>query len=551
MQTTSTLDPSGEQCLQILDLIDQGTLPDEAALAGLNGWGEVIEPVIELARADMDAARRTLATAKQSDPKLRDLYQARPGAPRDVPAPQPIEEAPSGSFRPLPDALQGDPEDRRGACPWLDDYVRFSEQWAPRAYHGFHEAVGIWVLSTVAARRVMVHFGKQRFTPMYISLIGRSSVFTKSTAAELGRDLLYACGLAHLLAPKRTTPQALIKRMAHPGVNAGYADMPPEKAEAEQQRIGFASTRSWYFEEFGGLIGPMMRSDGPMADFRGLLRELDDCPPYVTADTVSRGADHVDRPYLTMLAMMTPDDLRPHARRGSALWGDGFLSRFVLLAPPHDAQPSGDRFPEGERRFPKELIAPLKAWHERLGMPVVDIEPATDEKSKHPFTVTITPPHVTACRFGPGVVDAFYAYADTLRDFIATSDNTDLDGHYTRQAEKALRIAALFASLEGKGLIIERHHWYKAQDIAERWRKALHDLRDQLADTTNSRSADHEETIMRHIVRQGSLTARDAGRYAHISTKEAFQILEALVKQGELDAVPTARTIRYEPKGGS
>jgi hypothetical protein len=42
---------------------------------------------------------------------------------------------------------------------------------------------------------------------------------------------------------------------------------------------------------------------------------------------------------------------------------------------------------------------------------------------------------------GAGVYAAFYRYKDALDDLINTGENTDLDGSYSRFAEKALRIA--------------------------------------------------------------------------------------------------------------
>ena len=38
------------------------------------------------------------------------------------------------------------------ACPWLDEYIDFSRYWSPRSYDGYHEAIGLFVLSTVASK---------------------------------------------------------------------------------------------------------------------------------------------------------------------------------------------------------------------------------------------------------------------------------------------------------------------------------------------------------------------------------------------------------------
>ncbi len=51
----------------------------------------------------------------------------------------------------------------------------------------------------------------------------------------------------------------------------------------------------------------------------------------------------------------------------------------------------------------------------------------------------------------------------------------DFDGSYIRLMIKAVRVAALFASLDGSETISLKH-WARAQEIAERWRTSLHQL---------------------------------------------------------------------------
>ncbi len=62
---------------------------------------------------------------------------------------------------------------------------------------------------------------------------------------------------------------------------------------------------------------------------------------------------------------------------------------------------------------------------------------------------------------------------------VVVSGLTNLDGNYSRFPEKALWVAALFASLSNS-LRIELSHWARAQEIAERWRAGTHELYSQL-----------------------------------------------------------------------
>ena len=71
----------------------------------------------------------------------------------------------------LPASAKVDHERAAEASIFLDDYITFSTKWAPRAYAGFHEAAGLFTLSTTAARRVKIAFGPHGvYTSLYMAL---------------------------------------------------------------------------------------------------------------------------------------------------------------------------------------------------------------------------------------------------------------------------------------------------------------------------------------------------------------------------------------------
>jgi len=65
----------------------------------------------------------------------------------------------------LPKSSQISEKEGESACTWLDDYIHHSKLWTPRGFEWFHEGCGLWVLSVVAARRILVHMGKFRVHP--------------------------------------------------------------------------------------------------------------------------------------------------------------------------------------------------------------------------------------------------------------------------------------------------------------------------------------------------------------------------------------------------
>jgi hypothetical protein len=485
-------------------------------------------------------------TEKEALLSLKSAYSTtqRDPAKNNTPAPKagtvPIEEPaqpedPDDITPALPETAQLEEPEGNGACKWLEDYIRFSKKWSPRAYDLFHESCALWLLSTIAARRVMVHFGKPRYTNLYISLVARSSLYAKSSTADIAIQTLYDAGLAWLLAADSSTPQKFISDMTVK-LPEGYDDLDAEQQEYKKLRVGMAGQCGWFYEEFGQHISSMMREGGIMADFRGLLRRFDDTPQLFKQGTISRGDDTVERPYLALLANMTPADLRPYAKKSSSLWGDGFLARFALITPPEGEGRKGVRFPKGERTIPHELLEPLRNWNQALGLPEVIISTTDDGKKR----ANCTPPEVPPLDLPSDVFDAVYNYHDSLLSIIEGTENTDLDANYSRFAEKALRIAALLTSLDGEQAI-NMKHWAKGQAITERWRSGLHELYAQLNEPPPSEEKNTEERVIQVIKRRGRPTKREVRQYTNLSATETNYYVEGLLKQGIIGTAKEGR----------
>ncbi|MDP9314497.1 MAG: YfjI family protein [Chloroflexota bacterium] len=448
---------------------------------------------------------------------------------------------------PLPKSAFLSPELGKDACLWLDEYIAWSRKWSPRSYQRSHEACGLWLLSVIAARRVVAHLGGERYPNLYIAQCGRTSLWAKSTVAKIAVETIRTAGLDFLLAPDDSTPQALIHFMTR-RVPADYAMLPEHHRAALLRRLAFAAQVGWFYEEFGQKLNAMMRDSGPMADYRGLFRRLDDCPERYESATIGRGLDQLVRPYLAFLTNLTLADLAPYGRKNGALWGDGFFARFVFVTPPAGlAAPTG-RFPTGKRLIPDSLIQPLKAWHQRLGVPVVTLEEHVEKQAKRTagYDVDVGSLEPERATFGEDVFEAYYRYHDALLGLTQTTADSDLDGNYARFAEKALRVAMLLASLDNGGRI-ELRHWARAQNIAEGWRVDLHALIDQLQNGADiSREAELEDKVIRVLQKHGPLTAADIHKeyLRTASTPELSKLLDSLVEHGRVTATPTRRDTR-------
>lgn len=509
-----------------------GNAPNGIAPADCGEWAGTVSAVFDgYAGSGTEGARRVWATIAKANPGAARLIAGDPSRAR------PMEPPPNDGVPELPKAAQLPADLGAQASPWLNAYIAHSRHWSPRSFDDFHEAIGIWILSTVAARRLVAHVGKPQFTPLCIALAGRSSIHAKTTAAEIGMDLLRGAGLDWLLADDNVTPQKFIKDRTQ-YIPENYDDMQPEDKVRARLHLAFAGQCGWWYDEFGMLLHSMARSGSAMSDFSGLLRKFDDCLPSYTHGTIGRPTDKVHLPYLALLASLTPADLRPLMRKGDAGWTNGFWARWAFVTPPEDGY-KNDRFPAGERRPPQELIWLLREWHRKLGTPDVAIQ------DKDSFSVGPLP--ITELTVTDQVVNAYYTYGDAVMEIVASSGLDELDSWHNRLSVKALRIAMLLASLENDN-VVELRHWARAQETAERWRGSIHRLyRQTNSQVESSVQATAEDVVYDVIKRLGSPSVRDMKtRIATMSAGEIKDHADRMVKAGLVDAVPTGRTLRYQ-----
>jgi hypothetical protein len=487
----------------------QGTVPSDQvrpSFGNLEPTIRLIEEIAAKSNGHIGAIERTIITLQRTNPALAALLEARAYEPATAIVTESESQVP-----PLPQGIAFPQEVSQGASPWLDLYEQYSREVSPEGYDDFHLACGLWVLSTVAARRVYVPLSKRIYTPLAIALTARTSLFAKTTTASAAITVLQHAGLAFLLGDDETTPQKLLADMAG-CLPANYGDLDEEQQARVRLRVAMSGQRGWYYDEFGQAIAAMMRANGPMADFSGLLRRLDDCRDTYAYSTRTYGQEVIDKPYLALLANMTPADLRAHADKGNTFWRDGFWARFAFITPPEHAFKNAS-FPQEEVPVPTQLLDPLRRWHARLGIPTISIMALEGEYGKDTshYRVERGPLHEQSCQFHQEAYRAYDRYRLALRELIANSSNQDLDGSYTRLSDRALRIAALLASLENGGRI-EVPQWAKAQEIAEMMRRNLHELYRQV-------NREHEHTCLEDLLidylktLQGkSVTIRDLRR---------------------------------------
>lgn len=394
---------------------------------------------------------------------------------------------------PLPQHIKANEARAGEASPILDAIIKFIGYWATRSCEGYHEAVALWVLATIAARRVYLAWKNGLWTPLYILLVAKSTLHGKSESSSYGARIIEDAGLGFLMAADDVGPQKLLSNMSGRYLPRNYADMSPERKEFERLKTAFAGQRSILHDEFGNELQEYINAkSGYKASFYGLLKKLYDCKKHYEYDTVQRGSEYIEMPYLALLGTATPDCLKPIANTNSPVWTDGFFARIAFVLPPPGDLRLRSAPPE-DCVVPPHVIQALQDWHQRLGVPECRIDDNKDiadalendaqkhghhkkEKVREPYTVTKSELPQQHCFMDAEVYRAHQAYYQAL---VKLAFDHQLDekflSNYGRLPDMALRIAMLLASLENRGYI-DMRHWGRGQLVAEHWRASFHEL---------------------------------------------------------------------------
>lgn len=436
--------------------------------------------------------------------------------------------------------------------PFLRDYIAFSRKWSPRSAEESHEAVALHLLSAAAAGRVEYEYGGRHRTSLYQFMVADSTLFAKTTGAELGQDLLKAAGLERVIIG-RGTPQSFFDRCLEK-VPDNFDTLHQRDQQRILDRLQNAAQRAWLADEFGSWAGSMLRENSVYYEFRQLLLEIYGGPDYIDWSTRTYGTLTMRRPSLALFAVSTWNHVQKIAGAGAAFWHDGMFARFDFITTAPDELPSDKQFPKGARVFPASLVDGLSNFDAMLGRARVTITPVTEtlKNGKDKVVgndVNIEPSTPYVVTLSAATYEALGRYERFLRKCIADGLVEDLGPSYGRMPDRALRIACLLAAYEGR-TECELQDWQKAQCIVERRRRCLHWAYERLTSKTpEGDKAAKTDAILEYVTANRCVTARDIHakfrrRYPS-GFAELGRELDALVKAGELHQVEGKRGRRH------
>jgi hypothetical protein len=233
---------------------------------------------------------------------------------------------------------------------WLHAYMEYTaDTESPACYHYW---VGCTLISAATKRNVHLDFKMFRIFPnLYVIIVGPSGA-RKSIATSIGMDVAKAAGIRKF--SDKITGAALIRDLSNAvekRITLG-SSVPGGIGGGEVELV---SPVMIYASELGVFLGHDAYGSGVIAD----LTDLYDCPTTWEKKTISRDAETINAPYVTLLAASTPQTLKDTIPPGAV--GQGFTSRILFVW--GDKRRRRVPIPEwnsGHEMLKKNLIADLK-----------------------------------------------------------------------------------------------------------------------------------------------------------------------------------------------
>ena len=388
---------------------------------------------------------------------------------------------------------------------WLNDYVTFASQASPLTPTSFHLSAGIFAGALAIARRVHLNVGVRDNTiypNLYILFVGHSTLPRKTTALRILRGLLREADMQHFLLADRQTPEALSLDLTTQ-IPRTFDSWTTEMQDRWLRERAIVSQRGWLLEEASHLLDSFNRdySTGLLP----LVLDLYDASDYgPTRNTISRGREGIENPYLCIFGATTYGALAGHVDN-AVHWHNGLWARFALVG--SDNTGAWEFWPPS-LDYPAELVQCLRfIAYELLPMPEARIvSREIDEGDDESYTtrkVEVGPSLTSSeATITPSAWEQWERYSRaTGYDMLLEKPGPvppRFYASYGRLGTMLIKTAMILATFDADQLpvTVEARHVYRAQQIIEGWRANLHTLWSKLSEIDADNLAERIKAVL-------------------------------------------------------
>ena len=429
---------------------------------------------------------------------------------------------------------------------WLDNYTAWAKVGTLYVPDSFHEACALWLLSTIATRRMKFNNGVDIYPNLYVMIVAATTRYHKSTAFKQINRVLQKANLEPLMLPVDVTPEALFDELA--GIQPSNFNSLCEE-DRNNWLIGraVAAQRSIFKDEASSILANLRKEyNAGLTEL--LLQGYDGDGGKLKKLLKGKGLTMVKDMCLSFLGATTP-----------IMWGkyigaeeheNGFAARFAVITP--DGSPEYC-FPGFSAPVPDDMLVSLR----RMYIDILPWHGGKKPSASQTLGDLITPPvmNVMATQEAHHQLNLYLkALTHDLLDRYSLDDAKA--ACYGRLATMAFKIAMLLAAIHTEsGMVrIEECHAYAAQLICERWRESLHRLERDIARASGSL----EEKVLVYLRTsgEGGASLRDIMRDCAIKERQrAVNTLEVIAEDGQIEKYQLTRngpgrpSIRYKVVG--
>jgi len=436
----------------------------------------------------------------------------------------------------------------RNTGAWLDAFVQFAGEASPMTPAAFHIAAGVFLGGLVIARRLFLDVSVKEnaiYPNLYMLYLGPSTIQRKSTALHVVKGLLKAAGLEHFLLADQQTPEALAVDLTT-RVPFTFDSWQTTVQGRWLRERALAAQRGWLLEEAAKLLDSFNRDF--TAGLLPMVLDIYDCPDEaMTRNTLSRGRELVEKPYLNIFGVTTYGDMAEHLEK-RRLWSNGFFARFALVG--SDDVGTWRFWPE-PKVYPAELVQGLRRVATQL-LPVpeayiteTDLPGTNNNGNGEPRKVKeieLTTPLIASkvqLERGGEAWEAWERYARATSFDMLTGETVhdDFKPSYGRLGTMLIKVAIILAAFDAEKLpvTLEPRHIYRAQEIVELWRANLHEVFGKMRalETTGEYTA----SIKAILARAGGawVPRRDLLRALKVKWSDIAPLVTDLLEAGELE----------------
>ena len=383
---------------------------------------------------------------------------------------------------------------------FVEQYIRWAKSVGDAA-EAYHQGSAFIILSAIMSGAVRIPTSWGNIIPnMWFMILGDTTLTRKSTAMEMGIDLLNEIDDEIMLATDGTIEGLMTAMQLRPGRPSIFLR-----------------------DEFSGLLESMNKKDY-MAGMAELLTKLYDGKPMKRI--LRKEIVDIKKPILVLYAGGIKTRVQSNLTVEHV--SSGFMPRFCFLTAKSDVQKVRPLGPPsirdmGEREFIKGRMAFLyEHYTQQVSMEVQ----GTGIKMSQPqeWEATLTP-------------DAWARYnkveSDMMRDGLGTEHSDLMVPTYARLSMSVLKAATLIAASRqiDEKVVVEEVDIVRALKYGQEWRYHANDVLNGIGKSTMERELDR---ILASVMKNPGISRSTLMQNYHLSARQADSIFGTLDQRGQI-----------------